>query len=33
MTNRWHAEAAEGIRYFIETVQDMLFTLKKKVAR
>lgn len=31
--NSWFAEAVEGVRYFSEMLQDMLFTLQKKASR
>ena len=33
MNNRWFAEITEGIRYFIDTLQDILFTFQKKVVK
>ncbi len=33
MINRWFSEAKEGMRDYAEMLQDLLFSVRKKVTR
>jgi hypothetical protein len=33
MTNSWFSESVEGVRYFLETFQDLIFSLQEQVGK